>query len=269
MPEFHRRGKLHNLVIFHSCESMQEIEDHSSKLVILSPPFSDFTKGKILEKSSYLEFIANVLRETHRIMLQDGTLVSINTDFRDHPLYNNGNPIYEGTVWFKHNDIRQIAEKVGFKCIDYKIWIKSLNVNVYRYNFAHILFFCKKEQKPFRPGWKNKNTNFKADVWLLKGGTQRKSSNGQIFRNAIHPEIAERCIEELTSQGDLVVSPFAGSGTILAVAEFMNRKWVGYEVDERLKSLIEESIYGPNYPKIYKDVIKKYQDQNKYLHSRG
>ena len=33
------------------------------------------------------------------------------------------------------------------------------------------------------------------DVWLLENGAYRKDTNGFIFRNAIHPEIVERCIE--------------------------------------------------------------------------
>jgi DNA modification methylase len=92
----------------------------------------------------------------------------------------------------------------------------------------------------------------------LEGGVYRKSSDGFVFRNAFHPEIAELCIDEFTRPGDLVVSPFSGSGTILAVAELMGRSWVGYEINARLKGLINESIYGPNRPAIYKNIEKRY-----------
>jgi DNA modification methylase len=250
---------LEKKVYFHSCESMKEVDDQTAKLVIISPPLANNAQEEKLNKAHYLEFLEVVLSEVFRILKTDGILVSVNTDLRDHSHYNNGDSNFEGTVWFKHTDIRHIAEQTGFKCIDSKIWVKSLNVNLYRYNFAYILFFSKREKKPFRPGMLRRNNPFKADVWFLPNGTQRKASNGYRFRNAIHPEIVERCIDEFTVPGDTVVSPFTGSGTILAVAEIMGRKWAGYEVDENLKGLIDESIHGPIRPSIYKHLLDRYQ----------
>lgn len=247
-----------NTVIFHSCENMTEVKDQSARLVIMSPPFADGSEGPTLDKTRYLEFIGSVLTETYRLLAPNGTLISINTDLRDHTRYNRGCRRHEGSVWFKHSDLRAQAENAGFKCIDCKIWAKSLKANVYRYNFAYIMFFCKQGCRPFRSGPRKRSRLFKADVWLLQGGTQRVDSMGFRFRNAIHPEIVERCIDEFTVAGDLVVSPFTGSGTIPAVAQLMARNWIGYEVDTSLRLLINESIYGPNRPSIYKIILARH-----------
>ena len=241
---------------------MQEVDNQTAKLVIISPPLTNNTQDKVFDKKEYLVFLEKVLSEVNRILLPDGILVSVNTDLRDHSHYNKGNTCFNGTVWFKHNDLRLEAEKVGFKCIDYKIWVKSLNVNVYRYNFAHILFFSKKNQKPFRPGFTSRDHKFKTDVWIMQGGTQRIDSTGFRFRNAIHPEIVERCIKEFTQPEDLVVSPFTGSGTILAIAEIMGRSWIGNEIDKKLQRLIIESIYGPVHPRIYQDILTRYKKKD-------
>jgi DNA modification methylase len=255
---------MENSIFFHTCESMFEVKDGSVPLVIMSPPFTYDLLGKKLDKVQYLQSTHSILSEILRILAQNGNLVTINTDLRDHAQYNANCKDYEGTVWFKHSDLRNEIESIGFKCIDYKIWVKSLNINVYRYNFAHIMFFCKKGARPFRPGYKKSNSEFKSDVWFLKGGTQRVDSSGFRFRNAVHPEIVERCIEELTLPGDLVVSPFTGSGTILAVAELMGRKWIGYEIDLGLQLLIKESIYGPKRPEIYNTILSRYtKNENK------
>jgi DNA modification methylase len=245
-------------IYFHSCENMGEVENDSAKLVIISPPLTNNPDSISLDKSNFLLFLRNVFTEISRIITPDGILVSVNTDLRDHSYYNKGHSGFDGTVWFKHCDIRSMAESADFKCLDCKIWAKSLNINVYRYNFAYIMFFCKNKYKPIRPGLAKGNPVFKSDIWLLNCGTQRVDSNGYRFRNAIHPKIVELCIEEFSSPGDLIVSPFAGSGTILAIAEIMGRKWVGYEIDETLKPLIEESIYGPVRPRIYTDIMNKY-----------
>jgi DNA modification methylase len=42
--------------------------------------------------------------------------------------------------------------------------------------------------------------------------------------------------------GDLILDPFAGSGTILAVAEKLKRRWIGIEVNEKYCSLIKNRI---------------------------
>ncbi|MFC1757199.1 DNA methyltransferase [Planctomycetota bacterium] len=38
-------------------------------------------------------------------------------------------------------------------------------------------------------------------------------------------------MEKLTNPGDLVVDPFAGSGTTLAAAKKLNRNYIGCEID--------------------------------------
>ena len=92
---------------------------------------------------------------------------------------------------------------------------------------------------------------FGPDVWLLERGTIRRDSRGFIFRDAIHPEIVKRCLEQFTSTDDLVVSPFTGSGTVLAVAKMMGRRCIGYEVNLDLKPLIFTSIETPSLLKVY------------------
>lgn len=45
------------------------------------------------------------------------------------------------------------------------------------------------------------------------------------------PLIARRLIGELTNEGDIVLDPFCGSGTVLAEAIMMNRRAVGYDIN--------------------------------------
>ena len=237
-------------IFFHTCEDMHEIKTDSARLAFASPPFTNSPYGKTLDKQDYLEFIMRAYSEIFRTLTPGGVLVSLNTDLRDHKSYNKGNSSYDGTVWHKHHAIREVCEEIGYKCFDHKIWVKSLEQNLYRYNFSHILFYSKPEGKVLRPHSPKHAEGFNQDVWYLQDSMMRKDSKGFVFRDAIHPDIPRRCIDEFTSKGELVVSPFAGSGTILAVAEEMKRNWVGYEINKNLELLIKESIYGPK-PKVY------------------
>jgi DNA modification methylase len=45
-------------------------------------------------------------------------------------------------------------------------------------------------------------------------------------------DVAEKIILLTTKEGDLVIDPFAGSGTILLAAKNNNRKYLGFEIDK-------------------------------------
>lgn len=244
------RGTVH----FHSSETMPEVASESVRLVFASPPFTNHPDGKTLDKLDYLVFVRTVFAEAFRALAPGGVLVCLNTDLRDHARYNRGDRSFDGTVWHKHDAIRREAESVGFKCVNHKIWVKSEKENLYRYNFSHILIYVKPGASVLRAYGNRRAPGFGPDVWRLQDTMQRKDSRGFLFRDAIHPAIVKRCIDEFTREGDLVLSPFAGSGTICTVAEMMQRDWIGYEVNTRLRMLIEESVRGPR-PPIYADLL--------------
>jgi len=45
-------------------------------------------------------------------------------------------------------------------------------------------------------------------------------------------ELAERLVLLTTNEGDTVVDPFAGSGTVLLAAKNNNRKYIGFDIDK-------------------------------------
>ena len=55
-------------------------------------------------------------------------------------------------------------------------------------------------------------------------------------------EIPYRCIKLFSCVGDVVLDPFAGSGTTLKVAKTLQRNFIGYELYENYKTLIDEKL---------------------------
>lgn len=53
-------------------------------------------------------------------------------------------------------------------------------------------------------------------------------------------ELPERCIKAASKEGDIILDPFAGSGTTLWVAKKLNRKAVGYEISKEYCDLVME-----------------------------
>ena len=50
--------------------------------------------------------------------------------------------------------------------------------------------------------------------------------------NALSEKMLERVLTISSSEGDLVLDPFGGSGTTFAVAERMHRRWIGVEIGD-------------------------------------
>jgi DNA modification methylase len=245
-------------VYFHSSERMPEVDTGTAQIIIASPPYTNNPEGSNLDKTDYLRFLYRIFCESYRVLKPGGTFVCINTDLRDHARYNGGERRFDGIIWHKHSDIRKIAESAGYRCADTKIWAKSLKQDIYRYTFAYIQFFQKLESAESGTQAKKITAVFAPDVWLLEGGTRRRDSRGLVFLDALHPEIVIRCLDQFTSSGDLVVSPFAGSGTVLSVASLMDRRCIGYETNHRLRRLIKESVVTPNRFPVYDDCFRGY-----------
>ena len=55
-------------------------------------------------------------------------------------------------------------------------------------------------------------------------------------------EIVYRCVRLFTFEGDVVLDPFAGSGTTLKVAKQNGRHFIGYEVMPNYRSVIERKL---------------------------
>ena len=244
------------VVYFQSAEQTPQVANDSVRFSFVSPPFTNRPDGKSLDKEEYLAFVERILAENFRVLLPGGVLVLLNTDLRDHARYNGGDRSFDGSVWHKHHDIRLRAERVGLRCFEHKIWVKSEKQNRYRYNFSHILFYSKPGGKLQRSYGAKHAPGFAPDVWSLKDSMQRRSSDGFLFRDAIHPEIVRRCVDEFSLPNDLVLSSCAGSGTVCAVSEMMQRRWVGYEINPDLEQLISESVLGPR-PNILEQVLCK------------
>jgi site-specific DNA-methyltransferase (adenine-specific) len=56
--------------------------------------------------------------------------------------------------------------------------------------------------------------------------------------------VLERIVRVSSNPGDLVLDPFAGSGTTLAVAKRLGRRYVGVELSEAYARAIEERLRG-------------------------
>ncbi|MDA7951635.1 MAG: site-specific DNA-methyltransferase [Pirellulaceae bacterium] len=178
-----------------------------------------------------------------------------------------------------------LTRKLNFHCRSWVIWYYTFGVNCQKkFNRSHAhLFHLVKDPKEFTfntekirvPSarqlvYGDKRANPKGrlpdDTWVLRpqdipasfsseedtwyfprvAGTFKERRG---FHGCQMPEqLLGRIIHSCSNQNDLVLDPFAGSGTTLAVAKKLNRKYLGYEISkdycEQIASRLEETRVG-------------------------
>jgi len=82
---------------------------------------------------------------------------------------------------------------------------------------------------------------FTKQIWNIPIPNKKDIAFGK--HPAIMPEeIVRRSVKMYTFINDIVLDPFTGSGTTLKVAKELKRKYVGYEIYESYKLIIESKL---------------------------
>jgi DNA modification methylase len=105
------------------------------------------------------------------------------------------------------------------------VWHKPLPIPVTsgdRFYSAHEIVIVATKRRRYK--WREQ-PSMRHDVWTI-GHPRIKGGNSATFP----PELPLRCILHSTDPGDLVLDPFAGSGTALAIAEQLDRQYLGFDI---------------------------------------
>jgi site-specific DNA-methyltransferase (adenine-specific) len=87
---------------------------------------------------------------------------------------------------------------------------------------------------------------------LVYGQWEYFADTKQQTKATFSMDIPMKAIKILTYRNDVVLDPFAGSGTSLCAAEISGRRWVGIELSE-------------NYSKVAKDRVQVFVNKNKQI----
>lgn len=93
--------------------------------------------------------------------------------------------------------------------------------------------------------------------WNAKAGAKVKrkcymtSVNKEDKNNFIHPcckpvEILSNFVENSSKEGDIIFDPFMGSGSTCIAAKRLNRKYIGFELEEKWFNVAKDRLQGIN-----------------------
>lgn len=272
-----------NKVYFKDARKMTELPDNSVQLIVTSPPYFNikdysldgYQKNKKTQKVSgqigdiadyqkYIDEMVLVWKECERVLKPNGKLI-INTPLMP-MLKKNLITHYNRHIFDINSDIEHsVLKKTSLFLMDVYIWnrtnpSKKLMFGSYPYprNFyaqntiEFITVFVKdgipENNLPTKIKEKSKLSQkewveFTKQIWNIPIPGKGDLAFGE--HSAIMPEeIVRRCVRLFTYVGDVVLDPFAGSGTTLKVAKELERNYVGYEISKSYEDVIKLKL-GP------------------------
>ena len=245
-------------------EVMKTLPEGSVDLVVTSPPYNCGIKYDVhvdtLDMEDYWNWTKDWLTESYRILKDDGR-VSINIPYEVN-VQDRG-----GRVFFV-SEFHQVMKQVGFKffgIVDLEeqsphrskttawgSWMSPSSPYIYNPKECVILAYKKQHIKKVKgePQWKGTPTEIEQEDGTIKKKVVYEEKDKKEFMELVFGQwnyfadtksltkatfsldIPSKAIKILSYKNDVVLDPFAGSGTSMVAAEILDRRWLGVELSE-------------------------------------
>jgi DNA modification methylase len=207
--------------------------------------------------SDYLEDIVTVFQKCYELSHADATFWLIADTFRK-----NGRTV---TLPFDINT--EFQKRFNGRTWNLKeiiIWDKEKNLpwngkGKFKNQFEYVLFYTKNENYRFnvdsvreiddlKKWWKKYPERYNPDgkapsnVWEFSIPLRGWGNGKQKHLCPFPFPLVEKILSISSKENDLVFDPFAGSGTVLALAKQMNRNSIGIDINKKYKKLFEEEV---------------------------
>jgi len=88
--------------------------------------------------------------------------------------------------------------------------------------------------------WKNCDINTDS-LWLINE-RDKSGKHKNIYHGNFIPQIPYQLIKRYTKEGETVIEPFMGSGTTLFECERLNRKYIGFDINEEMVEYVRNQM---------------------------
>ena len=253
--------------------ALRLLPSESIQTVVTSPPYWSLRDYQVADQigrddslGSYIRSLVGAFGELRRVLRPDGA-VWLNVG----DSYTSGNRRYRAPdrknraramevrprtpKGLKPKDLIGVPWRLAFALQDAGWWVRS-EIIWYKPNAhpesvrdrptkAHeTVFLLSKEQDYYYDGAAVSGPNGRRlrNVWEIPT-EPLKRANGQDDHPAMMPlSLARRCVAITSKKKDVVLDPYAGSGTTLLAAQELGRQWVGIELNPSFVDLIERRL---------------------------
>ena len=237
-----------NKIFCKSSVKMEELPDNSVHLMVTSPPYNVSKEyDDDLSLNEYLRLLNTVWCETYRVLVPGGRACVNIANLGRKPYIPLHSYIIEGMReigYLMRGEIIWNKASSASPSTAWGSWLSAANP-VLRDIHEYILVFSKEtfsRKKEYR-----ENTIKKAEfleltksVWTFPAVSAR-----QIGHPAPFPvELPHRLIQLYTFKDDVILDPFAGSGSTCLAAVKDKRNYVGYDINSEYVNLAERRIFN-------------------------
>lgn len=243
------------LLVGNNTQSLKKINNGQVQFIFTSPPYYNARKySNYKSYNEYLDSMFETLQECYRV-LERGRFIIINVS---PVITKRPGREFESIRYPIHFDFHNILTKAGFYFVDEIIWIKpessvknrnggykqtrmplsykpnciTESLLVYR---KYAPFLLDKNIHKFNKSFANDNSNYDtSNCWYISPKFNKNHP-------AVFPEeLCKKVLTYYSFKTDVVLDPFAGSGTFGKVAQEMNRIPILCEIDKTYCDLINE-----------------------------
>ena len=255
-------------------EVMKTMEEGSVDLIVTSPPYGVGIEYDVHQDDmvweEYVKFTYSWMEQAFRVLKDDGR-IAINIPYEINRQSKGGRIFMVSEVW-------QIMKKIGYKffgVVDLEeesphrsrttawgSWMSPSAPYIYNPKECVILAYKKNHIKKVKgePEWvgelgerEDKNGVMKPKTFyteeqkrefidLVFGQWHYFADTRSLTKATFSMDIPTKAIKILTYKNDLVLDPFAGSGTSMVAAETLNRRWIGIELSPNYCKIANERV---------------------------
>ena len=249
-------------------KGLKKVPDDTVDLAFADPPFNIGFKydeyDDRLDDDQYLAWSRDWMTQVHRVLKSSGTFwLAIGDEYAA--------------------ELKLESQKIGFHCRSWVIWYYTFGVNCrkkFTRSHAHLFHFVKDKndfvfnhddmdirvpsarQLVYNDARANPNGRMPDDTWILRpqdlvngfepdedmwyfprvAGTFKEREG---FHGCQMPEqLMGRIVRSCSNPGDVVIDPFSGSSTTVAVAKKLDRKFFSFELSKDYVRLGQNDLVG-------------------------
>ena len=255
-------------------EVMEGMTEGSVDLIVTSPPYGvgiDYdTHDDDVEFEEYKVFTKEWLTQAFRVIKDDGR-IAVNIPYEINRQKKGGRIFMVAEVW-------KIMQEIGFgffgvvdleensphrsKTTAWGSWMSPSSPYIYNPKECIILAYKKNHIKKVKgtPEWVGVETMIENEdgttrkkmvytedqkkdfMELVFGQWDYFADTKSLTKATFSMDIPTKAIKILTYKNDIVLDPFAGSGTSLVAAEVLDRNWIGIELSENYAEVARKRV---------------------------